>query len=198
MKKILFFAVGLMSLLGGLLSSCDDKSSFIEEEEFAPYGFFVKDAENIKIVGFKGLVIEDMAKSDWQLFVPFDVPFIGTEPLLLTRYEFLITSTKFTEQVDIETNMQPIGNEEQEIPFAVGGISQSYTYMGEKLDLSCLSSLKVIVKVVKEETSENPYFMEKGYLDFSFVANDTICLVQKEVPYTVAPAEYYRDYSNNK
>ena len=199
MKKIYLFAVvGLMSLLGALsLSSCDDKSSFMEEEEFAPYGYFVKDAENIKIVGYKSLVIEDVGKSDWQLYVPFEMPFLGNEALALIRYEFDIISTKSTEQIDIETNMLPIGNEEQDIPFAVGGLLQPYTYLGDKIDLQCLSPLKVIVTVVQEEITENP-FLEKGYLDFSLVASDTICLEQKSVPYMVAPVEYYRNNANNK
>jgi hypothetical protein len=198
MKKVLIIAGGLMSLLGMLLfSSCDDKSTFIEEEEFAPYGYVVSGVETVKIVGYKGLIIDDVGKSDWQLYVPFREDFIGNEALALTRNEFSITLEKNTEQIDIETNMEPIAGEDQEIPFALGGLTQPYTYMGEQVQLLCLSPLKVTVEIVQLEVSNDPYYYEEGHLDFSLVANDSICLLQKIVPYRVAPVEFYRDYVNN-
>lgn len=198
MKKIFLFAVRLMSLLGVLLlSSCDDKSTFIEEEEFAPYGYYVKDAENIQVVGYKGLVIEETAKTDWQLYVQVDLPFVGTVPLEIAEYEHrILLDEKNSIQIDVDTNMDPIGGEKQDISYAVGGLLVNYTYLGQPDKLLCLSPLKVKLAKSVEQKNENP-FLEKGQIEFSLLANDTICILKKSVPYTVAPKEYYKDGVEN-
>lgn len=198
MKKIFLFAVRLMSLLGVLLlSSCDDKSTFIEEEEFAPYGYYVKDAENIQVVGYKGLVIEETAKTDWQLYVQVELPFVGNQPLEIEEPEHrILLDEKNSIQIDVDTNMDPIGDEKQDISYAVGGLLVNYTYLGQPDKLSCLSPLKVKLAKSVEQKNENP-FLEKGKIEFSLLANDTICILKKNVPYTVAPAEYYKDEIEN-
>ena len=175
------------------LSSCD-KSTFVEEEEFAPYGYYVKDSENIQVVGFKGLVIEDVGKTDWQLYVPYELLFIGKESLQIEEPEYnIIVESSNTVQVDVNTNQSPVGDKEQTISYAVGGLLCSYTYLGQEQKLMCLTPLKVVLKLNVEETNKNTYF-EKGHVEFSLMANDNVVLVQKSVPYTVASAEYYRDY----
>lgn len=195
MKKILFIAVGLMSLLGML--SCDDSSTFIETEEFYPYGFFVKDATTIQIVGYKFLVIEETEKTDWNLYVQYHLPFIGSEPLQIRENEINLMEfcDKNSVQVDIETNME---NEDfsQDLSFAVSGLQHSYTYMGEQRQLMCLSLLKVKVNIIVDETSNEPMFHEKGHIEYTLTANDSICLVQKSVPFETGPLEYYNQQGN--
>lgn len=197
MKKVfLFTVVGLMSLLGAsVLLSCD-KSTFVEEEEFAPYGYYVKNAENIQVVGFKGLVIEEVSKTDWQLYVPYELLFIGKESLQIEKPEYdIIVESSNTVQVDVNTNQSPVGDQEQTISYAVGGLLCSYTYLGQEQKLMCLTPLKVVLKINIEETNKNTYF-ERGHVEFSLMANDNIVLVQKSVPYTVASVEYYHDYAD--
>ena len=189
MKKILVIAVGLMSLLG-VLSSCDDKSEFIETEEFVPYCYLVKDATTIQIVGYKSLVIEEKEKTDWQLFVPFSLDFLGNKPLELeeTEFELFDYMEKNSAQIDVSTNMtdKPF---EQDISFAVGGLLQSYTYMGEEQKLECFSPLMVKLEVVVDSLNAiESSFYQDGKVIFSLMAKDTICLVQKSVPFTVTPS----------
>ena len=71
-----------MSLLGALLSSCDDKSICMETEEFALVGFVVKDPSTIQIIGPRNLVIEETTK-DWNLYVQDFQFYTGTEPLVI-------------------------------------------------------------------------------------------------------------------
>lgn len=189
MKQILFIAVGLMSLLG-VLSSCDDKSEFIETGEFVPYCYLVKDATTIQIVGYKSLVIEEKEKTDWQLFVPFSLDFLGNKPLELeeTEFELFDYMEKNSAQIDVSTNMtdKPF---EQDISFAVGGLLQSYTYMGEEQKLECFSPLMVKLEVVVDSLNAiESSFYQDGKVIFSLMAKDTICLVQKSVPFTVTPS----------
>lgn len=198
MKKILFIAVGLMSLLG--LSSCDDKSTFIETEEFAPYCFVVKDESTIQVVGYKSLIIEEMQKTDWQLYVQFSLPFTGDEPLKLKENEIdlLEYNDKKSIQLDVETNLM-FGDYTENLSFAVSGLLQPYTYMGEEVQLMCMSQLKVKIDVEVESITEDPAepFHEKGMVVISLVANkDEICLAQKSVPFEVSSMGYYRELSN--
>lgn len=189
MKQILVIAVGLMSLLG-VLSSCDDKSEFMETGEFVPYCYMVKDATTIQIVGYKSLVIEETEKTDWQLFVPFSLDFLGNKPLELeeTEVELFDYMEKNSAQIDISTNMMD-NPFEQDISFAVGGLLQSYTYMGEEQKLECFSPLMVKLEVVVDSlNSIETSFYQDGKVIFSLMANDTICLVQKSVPFTVTPS----------
>ena len=198
MKKILFIAVGLMSLLG--MSSCDDKSTFIETEEFAPYCYVIKDETTIQVVGYKSLIIEEMQKTDWQLYVQFSLSFTGDEPLRVEENEINLAeyNDKKSVQLDVETNLL-FGDYTQNLSFAVGGLLQPYTYMGEEVQLMCVSSLKVKIDIEVESITEDPAepFYEKGMVVISLVANkDNICLAQKSVPFEVASMEYYRELSN--
>lgn len=183
MKKILIIAaVGFMSLLG--MSSCDDKSEFMETEEFVPYCFMVKDATTIQVVGYKSLVIEETEKTDWQLYVPFSLPFFGHEPLEIEQTEISLLDyiEKNSVQLDIKTNFGE--GLEQDISFAVGGLLYPYTYMGQEQKLECITPLKVTLEVKVDSLSEDPFY-EKGTIVFSLIAKDDICLVQKEVPFDV-------------
>lgn len=194
MKKILLFAALLIGLLG--LSSCNDKSTFMETEEFMPYCYAVKDANTIQVLGYKSLVIEEVEKSNWQLYVQYSLPFIGNEPLKIENSEINLMeyNDKNSVQLDLYTNMSN-DTLDQEVSFAVGGLLHQYTYMGEEQQLTCISSLKVKVDIVVGQLTDNPFF-EKGEVVYSLLASDSICLARKNVPFIVASTEYYREHAN--
>lgn len=190
MKKILFLIVGLISLLG--LLSCD-KSVFAESDEFAPACFVVNGESTIKVLGPNGLVIEETEKTDWQLYVQYDMSFIGTTPLEVLNDSIVIDDIEHNSlQLDIETNNEDC------LFIALSGLMHRYTYLGNEVMLSCFSPLCVKVKLITEEMEETPLFHQKGRIEYSLVANHNITLVKKEQRFTMASIEYYRQEINNE
>lgn len=183
MKKILFFAVvGLMSLLGiGMLSSCDDKSTFVETDEFAPEYYVIKDSTHISVIssGTSGLVIEEAEKTDWDIYVPFKGEFCLNKPLELAESDSLVfIYSKTTKEIEISTN----GGQ---FSVAVGGLTYGYTYMGEQLRLFCASALAIRVEIQEDvsKREENP-FHEEGKIVLTLESDDFV-LSRKEMPFEV-------------
>lgn len=180
MKKILSMIVGLMSLLG-LVSSCDDASKFMETEEFLPYCYIVKDATTIQIMGSGGLVIAEIEKTDWELFVQREGYYFGNEPLTIENDgKFMVDGDgKNSLKLYLKTNY-----ENRPLTVAISGFLQPYTYMGEQVNLESLSSFNLIANVVVEETQDNPFY-QKGQIKYSLMAEDTICVAQKSMPFSI-------------
>jgi len=182
MKKILLMTVWLMSLLGVLsLSSCDDKSTFVETDEFAPEYYVIKDDTHISVIGSgtSGLVIEEAEKTDWDIYVPFKCDFGLDKPLEITEADSLVfIYSKTTKEIEISTNAGPFS-------VAVGGLTYGYTYMGEQLRLFCASALAIRAEIQEDvsKREENP-FHEEGKIVLTLESEDFV-LSHKEMPFEV-------------
>ena len=175
MKKILFAVVGLMSLLGML--SCDDKSTFMETGEFAPEFYLIKDETHISVIGTKALVIEEAEKTDWEIYVPFTLVMSSKKPLEMVD-TLIFIDNKGTKEEELRTSAQTFS-------IAIGGLTYSYTYMGEQRKLLCNSALAVRAVIQEDEAKRsNDPFHEEGIIILTLESDD-IVLVRKEMPFTV-------------
>lgn len=204
MKKILFATLGLMSLLG--LSSCDDTSTFNETEEFEPYGYIVKDAETIQVLGKKNLVIGETSKTDWGLYVQERITFFGDAPLKITDEDGdveLFDIDGNSGQIDIETNMVDIKlnngeTQEQVLSIAVSGLKYQYMYMGKTVDLICLYPFKVRVQIISNNVQDSP-FNQMGEVRYSLMTTaNNIVLAEKTTPFEVINADYFMEKYSQK
>ncbi|MBQ8481614.1 MAG: hypothetical protein IJ532_03685 [Alphaproteobacteria bacterium] len=192
MKKFLFVTLGLIGLLG--LSSCDDKSTYQENEEFLPIGFLVKDATTIQIIGPRNLVIDELEKTDWALYVQNYRAFAGQEPLELkeTEVDLYLFNKR---EIEVETNYD-------DLSVAVGALKYPYTYLGEQQMLECFSPLKIKMEIVSEEMQSSPFF-QKGNVKFILVSRsidteEEIILVEKKLGFEVASEEYIEKKLNTE
>lgn len=179
MKKLFLFAVvGLMSLLGvSMLSSCDDKSTFMETGEFAPEFYLIKDETHISVIGTKDLVIEEAEKTDWEIYVPFKLVMSSKKPLEMVD-TIIFIDNKGTKEEELHTNAQTFS-------IAIGGLTYSYTYMGEQRKLLCNSALaaRAVIQEDEAKRSSDP-FHEEGIIILTLESDD-IVLARKEMPFTV-------------
>ena len=181
MKKIFLFAiVGLMSLLGGLLlSSCDDKSTYMETGEFAPECYLIKDESHISVIGTRDLVIEEAEKTDWDIYVPFKNILASNSPLeVVDTLIFIFSNRSPTEEVEIPTSAGTF-------TVAVSGLTYNYTYMGEQLRLICNSPLAIRAEVQEDISKrENNPFHEEGKIILT-LESEAFTLIRKEIPFEV-------------
>jgi hypothetical protein len=190
MKKILFIAVGLMSLLG--ISSCDATSKYLETEEFYPYCFKVKDATTIQILGVDNLNVAELEKTDWEIIAQTEAFLSGSQPLLVTESNCQIYyADKNSERSTLGTNADPLyENEGNTLTVVVRGLTTLYTYLGKEVKLQCISPIVLKTEISVKESYDSP-FIQKGTITYSLMAHDTICLAQKDMPYTIGTPEGY-------
>ena len=165
MKKILFLFLGLISLVG--LCSCEDKFTYISENEFIPLGYQPKvenldEIDNTKdvittfqIKGVKDLVIEEFEKDDWKILTTDQRLLVGNEPMKV--YDRIVEVDNFNNVIDVPTNYGTI-------PIAFMNTVVSHDYMGKTMILQPLGKVNITITVEEVNKQTSPIFMQYGYI----------------------------------
>lgn len=177
MKKILFLLLGLMSLVG--LSSCEDEFTYDSEKNFLPIGYMpksptqqelegdeeLKEVTTFQILGMRGLVFDEVEKSDWRIISPAEIDLDGTEPLKIE--EKAIEIDDFDTLLDIDTNYGGI-------PITFGNAKLTYQYMNQEMELIPLDDVWLTVNLIEKNCQKDPFFFQSGEIEFDLLIGYTL------------------------
>ena len=153
-----------MSLVG-LLSSCEDKFVYDEEQNVVPLQYSAKiydldedtkESTTLQIKGLYGLVFEEIEKTDWKIITPAEFVGKGHEPLKLIKNLVPLTDDGL---IFVATNY---GN----IPLMIANTRVTYNYMGEEIELSPEGGLSLMVKISEDKLFDERPFLQYGNIEF--------------------------------
>ena len=158
MKKTLFWIVGLIGLT--VVSSCEDKISMSEDNNFLPIGYTAKDSVTLRICGIADLIFDEITKDDWKIITSGEQVFVGEEPLKVDESVIYVNHNKI---YLLENNY------DAELPITFANTKVTYEYVGNNLELEPLDSLRLFVKVIttKKSEPESQHFFQVGYINYT-------------------------------
>ena len=187
MKRILFFAIGIMSLV--VMSSCEDHFAYDEEKQFMPLAYEAKGDEDgnadwvatsLSVLGIKGLVFDEIDKTDWKI---------------ITQSSFIVGAS---EELAINGSIFPIENDAGDlltiptnydgILVTLGNTKVTYTYMGKEITLQPVDGLKLSVRLEENYRAEDPLFVQTGYVVFRLLVGYVPVKIHR-VPFMVYDSE---------
>jgi hypothetical protein len=185
MKKTAIMALGLMSLLA--LSSCEDKFSYIGENQFLPIGYQMKSPEKydeesstVQVMGIKKLIFDEFEKSDWKIVTQPNVIIRGDHPLEFSKKIYKIED--INDILDLDTNF------EEKIPLAFTNTLVTYQYLGEETILEPLDEEGFLLQVSVEEekrVDDGQIFTQVGYIVYRLMVGYVPVKIHKQ-PFVVA------------
>ena len=167
MKNLFVLVFGLMSLL--TFTSCDDKFTYDDENQFKPYGYTAKlqDSEitdenviiskTLEIKGVRGLVFDTIEKDDWKIITQSDFSAKGTAPLKIAETEIKIDNPDII--IDLHSNYG-------DIPVTFDNVKVTYMYRGQLMELRPIEGLRLLIKIEDINRKYEPIFFHYGYIRY--------------------------------
>lgn len=190
MKKILFFTIGLMSLIA--VSSCEDHFAYDEEKKFLPLAYEAKEDEEagadwvsstLSVLGIEGLVFDEIEKSDWKIITKSSYVVDAKEGLVINGSVFDVENDGGY-LLTIPTNH----DDDDGILVTLGNTRVTYTYMGKEMLLQPVDGLKLSVRMEETNRTEEPLFMQMGYIVFRLLVGYVPVKIHK-IPFMVYDKE---------
>lgn len=196
-RKILFFVIGLMSLIA--TTSCD-KITFNDDGEFMPVGYIVKSPDSeadissgvvstLQIMGIRGLVFDEVEKSDWKIITQPEVAFKGE-----TRLEFEENPI----EIELKGITELLTNFDEDISIAFGNTTVFYTYMGNQVELEPIDKVYLSVKIDEKQLSQKPYFLQYGYIIYTLQIGYVPVKIHKQPFMVTSQNSPYWDWVENE